>query len=209
MKAVEVDEDKLRKILRVLYDGWLPALRNCINVGSRFRSRALYELSIGDRWQHKKSITLIGDSAHSMAPFFGKGANAAMRDALDLANNVADCIGNGSNLDSAVKDLEEHMIPRATKVQELTMMHKVHMHAAVAPIGFMAGMMDVMAGMFGQELGSWAIEVDSGEEKHMSYGVVNDDVSWLEAEVKGTVLIIGLSTWGKINLSPTPSSHVS
>ena len=78
-----------------------------------------------------------------MTQFSGKGANAAMRDALDLANNVADCLKNGGNFDSAVKDFEEQMFPRATKVQELTMIHKVHMYAADAPIGFMVGMMDV------------------------------------------------------------------
>ena len=92
MRAVEGDEDRLRKILQELYTGWLPALRDCISSSSRFRSRALYELSVGDRWQHKKGFTLIGDSAHLMTPFSGKGANAAMRDALDLANNVADCL---------------------------------------------------------------------------------------------------------------------
>ena len=40
----------------------------------------------------------------------------------------------------------------------------------------------------GEEIGPRAIEVDSGEEKHLSYGVVNVDVRWLEAEVKGMVL---------------------
>ena len=152
MKAVEGDEEKLRKILQEVYHGWLPALRNCINFSSRFRSRALYELPVGDRWQHKKGFTLIGDSAHLMTPFSGKGANAAMRDALDLANNIADCLENGGNMDTAVKNFEEQMFPRATKVQELTMMHKMHMYAADAPIGFMVGMMDVIAEARGKKL---------------------------------------------------------
>ena len=38
MKAIEGDEDKLRRILQELYTGWLPALRNCINASSRFTS---------------------------------------------------------------------------------------------------------------------------------------------------------------------------
>ncbi|KAL6720034.1 hypothetical protein ACLMJK_001955 [Lecanora helva] len=152
MKAIEGDESKLRRILQDRYTGWLPALRKCINASSHFRSRALYELPVGDKWQHKKGFTLIGDSAHLMTPFSGKGANAAMRDALDLANAIADCLKVGGDLDAAVKDFEEQMFPRAHKVQELTMMHKVHMYAADAPIGFMVGMMDVIAEAKGRSL---------------------------------------------------------
>ena len=152
MKATEGDEDKLRRFLQERYTGWLPALRNCIDASSRFRSRALYELPVGDRWQHKTGFTLIGDSAHLMTPFSGKGANAAMRDALDLADNIADCLKRGDNLDRAVAEFEEKMFPRARKVQELTMMHKVQMYAGDAPIGFMVGMMDVIAEAKGKKL---------------------------------------------------------
>ena len=87
-----------------------------------------------------------------MTPFSGKGANAAMRDALDLANNIADCLKEGVHLDTAVAEYEEQICPRARKVQELTMMHKVQMYAAVAPIGFMVGMMDVIAEAKGKKL---------------------------------------------------------
>ena len=152
MKAIEGDENKLRRILQERYTGWLPALGNCIKASSRFRSRALYELPVGDRWQHKKGFTLIGDSAHLMTPFSVKGANAAMRDALDLANKIADCLKDGGNLDTAILDFEEKMFPRVSKVQELTMMHKVEMYAADAPIGFMVGMMDVIAEAKGKKL---------------------------------------------------------
>lgn len=152
MKEIGGDEDKLRKILRERYTGWLPALRNCIDASSRFRSRALYELPVGDKWEHKKGFTLIGDSAHLMTPFSGKGANAAMRDALDLADAIVDCLKNGTNLDTAVEGFETQMFPRATKVQELTMMHKVHMYGADAPIGFMVQMMDVIAEAKGKKL---------------------------------------------------------
>ena len=152
MKGIGEDEEKLREILRERYAGWLPALRNCIPASSRFRSRALYELPVGDTWEHRKGFTLIGDSAHLMTPFSGKGANAAMRDALDIANAIADCLKSGGNLDAAVKDFEMQMHSRATKVQELTMMHKVHMYAADAPIGFMVGMMDVIAEAKGKNL---------------------------------------------------------
>ena len=152
MKAIEGDEEQLRRILQERFTAWLPAFRNCIAASSRFRSRALYELPVGDRWEHKKGFTLIGDSAHLMTPFSGKGANAAMRDALDLASNIADCLKYGGHLDTAVAEYEEQMFPRARKVQELTMMHKVQMYAANAPIGFMVGMMDVIAEAKGKKL---------------------------------------------------------
>ena len=146
------DEEKLRTVLRDRYASWTPALRNCIKASSRFRSRALYELPVGDSWQHRKGFTLIGDSAHLMTPFSGKGANAAMRDALDLANALADCVRDGGNLDAAVETFETQMCARTYKVQELTMMHKVHMYADDAPVGFMVGMMDVIAEAKGKNL---------------------------------------------------------
>ena len=152
MKEIDGHEDKMRTILQAHYNDWLPALRNCIEASSRFRSRALYELPVGDRWKHRKGFTLIGDSAHLMTPFSGKGANAAMRDALDLANAIADCLQQGSELDTAIQDFEAEMFERTTKVQELTMMHKIHMYAADAPVGFMVGMMDVIAEAKGKKL---------------------------------------------------------
>ena len=152
MQGRNGDDEKLRKILQEHYSDWLPALRNCIEASGRFRSRALYELPVGDKFQHREGFTLIGDSAHLMTPFSGKGANAAMRDALDLANAIADSIQQGSSLDTAVKNFETEMFDRTTKVQELTMMHKVQMYAADAPIGFMVGMMDVIAEAKGKKL---------------------------------------------------------
>lgn len=103
MKAIEGDEDQLRRILQERYTAWLPAFRNCIHASSRFRSRALYELPVGDGWDHRKGFTLIGDSAHLMTPFSGKGANAVMRGALDLANNVTDYLKHGGHLDKAIR----------------------------------------------------------------------------------------------------------
>ena len=72
-----------------------------------------------------------------MTPFSSKTVSAAMRDAVDLANNVAVSLGTRGNLSTTFKDFEEQMFARATKVQELTMMRKVHMCAADAMIGMM------------------------------------------------------------------------
>jgi 2-polyprenyl-6-methoxyphenol hydroxylase-like FAD-dependent oxidoreductase len=56
-----------------------------------------------------------------MTPFSGKGANAAMRDALELANAILECLKAGRSLDDAVCQYEDEMFPRAHKVQKFTM----------------------------------------------------------------------------------------
>lgn len=75
-----------------------------------------------------------------------------MRDAVDLADAVADCLQNGRDLDDTIKDYERQMFVRSQKVQELTMMHRVHMFEPNAPVGFMVQMVDVIAEAKGKNL---------------------------------------------------------
>ena len=48
------------------------------------------ELPVGHKWQHRPSVTVIGDAAHLMTPWAGEGANVSMWDSLDLAVVIAD-----------------------------------------------------------------------------------------------------------------------
>jgi 2-polyprenyl-6-methoxyphenol hydroxylase-like FAD-dependent oxidoreductase len=48
----------------------------------------LYMLPIGHTWTSKTGMTLIGDAAHLMTPFAREGMNAAILDALGLAEEI-------------------------------------------------------------------------------------------------------------------------
>lgn len=80
------DGPTARALLRRHFDGWDQSLLNLIDqAGDRVRPWPLYALPVGHRWPTRAGVTLIGDSAHLMSPFGGRGANLAMRDAADLA----------------------------------------------------------------------------------------------------------------------------
>jgi 2-polyprenyl-6-methoxyphenol hydroxylase-like FAD-dependent oxidoreductase len=77
--------DRVRtEILRV-FAGWSPELTYLIEAGDFIAVRPLYALPIGETWETRPGITLLGDAAHLMSPFSGEGVNLALADAVDLA----------------------------------------------------------------------------------------------------------------------------
>jgi salicylate hydroxylase len=56
-------------------------------------------------------VILLGDAAHPMTPFRGQGANMAMMDALDLAENLR----NNPDIDSALVAYEKSMLKRTKR----------------------------------------------------------------------------------------------
>ncbi|MGH3251349.1 MAG: FAD-dependent monooxygenase [Trebonia sp.] len=69
-------------------------------------------------------VTLLGDAAHPMFPFFAQGAAQAMEDAAVLASCLAAALttGNGSPADvaAALRRYEECRRPRTTRLQEIS-----------------------------------------------------------------------------------------
>ncbi|GAA2102896.1 NAD(P)/FAD-dependent oxidoreductase [Kitasatospora saccharophila] len=105
--------DEARAALLPLFDGWTPACRALISACTGpLTPRALTALPVGLRWAHRPGLTLLGDAAHLMPPV-SHGANAAMRDALELATALDAAPGDP---DAALRAYEEEMFARTAGV---------------------------------------------------------------------------------------------
>jgi 2-polyprenyl-6-methoxyphenol hydroxylase-like FAD-dependent oxidoreductase len=60
----------------------------------------------------RADVSLFGDAAHLMPPFTGRGANLAMLDAVNLADNLT--IGKYSDVTQALSAYETTMFARMT-----------------------------------------------------------------------------------------------
>ncbi|HEY4241565.1 MAG TPA: NAD(P)/FAD-dependent oxidoreductase [Kofleriaceae bacterium] len=100
----------LRAALLAELDGWAAPLRAFVE---RAADHALvlpiYAFPAGHSWPHRRGATLLGDAAHVMSPFAGEGVNVAMRDALELAQAIAN---PAPALDAAVARYEAEMVER-------------------------------------------------------------------------------------------------
>nr|UIK22908.1 monooxygenase protein [Trichoderma rhododendri] len=73
---------------------------------------------------HAKGIVLVGDAAHLMTPFAGKGVNTAMADSLALAEHLEkfSAAGDGADLEQTLIAYKEEVSPRAKGAMTLTWM---------------------------------------------------------------------------------------
>jgi 2-polyprenyl-6-methoxyphenol hydroxylase-like FAD-dependent oxidoreductase len=86
-------------------------------------------------WPAVQGLTMIGDAAHVMPPFTGKGVNLALLDALELAEAFASA--SGSNVTDAVARFERQMQQRS--VNEIRACMQVGQQMYGIDLGFNLG----------------------------------------------------------------------
>lgn len=72
--------------------------------------RPQYYFPLDQSWESQEYLTMIGDAAHRMPPFAGEGANVAMQDAFELAEDLTN--GGFPDIKAAIAHFEKGMIAR-------------------------------------------------------------------------------------------------
>lgn len=98
------------------FAGWDPRLRELIEHAGTPGRWALLDRAPLPRWSSGR-ITLLGDAAHPMFPFFAQGAVQAIEDAAALAQCLA---AESGDPEQALAVYEQIRIPRAGRLQQLS-----------------------------------------------------------------------------------------
>jgi len=101
------------------YSGWDKRLTGLIEAAGTVGRWALLDRAPLDRWS-RGTVTLLGDAAHPMFPFFAQGAAQSIEDAAVLAACLAGAAGGGDSLAAALRRYETLRLPRTTRLQEVS-----------------------------------------------------------------------------------------
>jgi len=98
------------------FDGWDRRLTDLIRAAGTPGRWALLDRT-PLTWWSRGTVTLLGDAAHPMFPFFGQGAAQAIEDAAVLARCLAAAPADPA---AALTRYQELRIPRTTRLQEVS-----------------------------------------------------------------------------------------
>lgn len=98
------------------FAGWDARLTGLIRAGGTPGRWALLDRAPLPRWS-EGGVTLLGDAAHPMFPFFAQGAAQSLEDAAALARCLADGAADPA---AALARYQELRIPRTTRLQEVS-----------------------------------------------------------------------------------------
>jgi len=98
------------------FQGWDPRLADLIRAGGTPGRWALLDRAPLPRWSRDR-VTLLGDAAHPMFPFFAQGAAQAIEDAAVLARCIAE---NTTDPVTALRRYEALRIPRTSRLQQVS-----------------------------------------------------------------------------------------
>ncbi|KAJ9617193.1 hypothetical protein H2200_000914 [Cladophialophora chaetospira] len=152
MTAYGDNEERLKAKILEDFQDWTPRQRRFLMAATNWRPWTLYELPIGEFWDHKKGYTLLGDAASLMTPFAGEGVNKAMKDCLELAEQLEKALQAEGDFDEAARQYEENMFPRAKKTQMATMRNKTGAFSKEGPVSVAVGAVDDIAEELGKDL---------------------------------------------------------
>jgi salicylate hydroxylase len=97
--------------------GWDARLQQLVASATETKRWALYDRSPLERWTVGR-ISLLGDAAHAMLPFYGQGAAQAVEDAAALAECLRDSAPE--TVGQALLRYEDMRRPRASQVQVMS-----------------------------------------------------------------------------------------
>jgi salicylate hydroxylase len=107
------------------FDGWNEPVGKLIRSATETRRWAIYDRDPLERWTEGR-VTLLGDAAHAMLPFFAQGAAQAIEDAFVLA----ECLRRAAPEEAphALRGYEQIRRPRASRVQLMSRGREVRNH---------------------------------------------------------------------------------
>ena len=117
------------------FAGWDERVRQLIQSATDTKRWALYDRSPLDRWSHGR-VTLLGDAAHAMLPFFGQGAAQALEDAVVLSaclRQVDASSATQASVPQALQRYESIRRPRASQVQLMSRGRELRNHLPDGP----------------------------------------------------------------------------
>lgn len=112
------------------FEGWDHRVHQLIRSAASTKRWAMYDRDPLERWSEGR-ITLLGDAAHAMLPFFAQGAAQAIEDAVVLA----DCLqkADAGSVPQALQRYEAIRRPRTSQVQLMSRGREVRNHLADGP----------------------------------------------------------------------------
>ena len=112
------------------FAGWADPVQQLLAAATDTRRWALVDRSPLPRWSDGR-ITLLGDAAHAMLPFFAQGAAQAIEDAAVLA----DCLAGitAPDVPAALQRYETRRRPRASQVQLMSRGREIRNHLPDGP----------------------------------------------------------------------------
>jgi len=122
------DTGSIRTFLLNKFLNWDKRYHQLLQATSAFVMLPTKILPLNKSWKPNRPlpITLIGDAAHLMPPFAGKGVNTGLTDALILSENLTN--GKFKSIEDAISNYEDQMFIYAAAAQLESAQNEIAMH---------------------------------------------------------------------------------
>ena len=120
-----MDGGGAREDLAAEFAGWDERVQRLIASVTETKRYASYDREPLERWTAGR-VTLLGDAAHPMMPFFAQGATQAIEDAAVAAGCLREA--TRETVDEALLRYESLRKERAPKVQQMSRARREHHH---------------------------------------------------------------------------------